>query len=47
MMLLLLLVTLWSVALLGVVAVCRAGHLEDVARGFVEGPDVAAATARR
>jgi hypothetical protein len=32
----LLLVPLWCVALVSVVALCRAGHLEDVARGFVD-----------
>ncbi len=44
----LMLVPLWCLALVALVALCRAGHLEDVARGFVEdralpvttGPDV-------
>ncbi len=31
-----LLVPLWCLALVPVVALCRAGHLEDVARGFVD-----------
>ena len=31
-----LLVPLWCLALVWVVALCRAGHLEDVARGFVD-----------
>ena len=26
----------WCIALVGVVALCRAAHLEDVARGFVD-----------
>jgi hypothetical protein len=43
-MLWLLLVPLWCLALVSVVALCRAGHLEDVARGFVDdGPPAAPA----
>lgn len=39
MVLLLVLVTvLWSVLLLLLVCLCRAAHLEDVARGFVDEP---------
>ena len=34
----LLLLPMWSVVLLALVALCRAGHLEDVARGFVDRP---------
>ena len=30
------LVPLWCLALVAVVALCRAGHLEDVARGYVD-----------
>lgn len=35
-MALLLLLLVWSLLMVGIVAVCRAGHLEDVARGFAE-----------
>ena len=31
-----LLLPLWCLALVPVVALCRAGHLEDVARGLVD-----------
>lgn len=37
-MLLLAALVLWSVSLLLLVCLCRAGHLEDVARGFVDEP---------
>jgi hypothetical protein len=35
-MTLLLALSLWFLLLVGVLAVCRGGHLEDVARGFAE-----------
>jgi hypothetical protein len=35
-MVLLLVLSLWFLLLVAVLAVCRAGHLEDVARGFVD-----------
>ena len=35
----LLLLPVWCLALVSLVALCRAGHLEDVARGFVEDRD--------
>ena len=35
-MILLLVLPVWFLLLVGVLAVCRGGHLEDVARGFVD-----------
>jgi hypothetical protein len=32
----LLVLSLWFLLLVGLVAVCRGGHLEDVARGFAD-----------
>ena len=41
-----LLVPLWCLALVSVVALCRAGHLEDVARGFVDEHALPSSSAR-
>lgn len=37
-MVLLLVLVVWSVSLLLLLCLCRAAHLEDAARGFVEEP---------